>query len=196
MKATDRIVLFTPARVAELIGSPDALALLKACWQQAASAAWAWAMNGDITQPWCYADPAARGQVLVDSRTDDICTGLHGAGEARAMPYRRVMSLTGFEGRQFHRDEIARWLDVMGIDSDYAFALAEDASEIVAAPERADGENGGANIRWTKELVTQAWDKRQQLRNEGASNFMKQTAKHYGVSRERLVELFKRDGWM
>lgn len=189
MKATDKIMLFKPARIAELIGDPDALTVLKACWQRAATAAWTWAMNGDISQPWPYADPMARGQVIVDARTTDICAALLEADDSRAWAIRSIMSLSGFEQRQFHRDELARWIDAMDIDSDYAFRLAEDDQ-----PEQLPA--GGSPLIWTEEKAAAAWDMRQRLRSERAHNFMAQTAAHFGVSTRRLTEVFKQRGWM
>lgn len=187
MKATDKIMLFKPARIAELIGDPDALTVLKACWQRAADSVWEWAMTGDISQPWCYAEPAARGQVLVDYRSEQISTEMHRADEDRASPLRKIMSLTGFEGRQFHRDEIARWLDAMDIDSDYAFGLSDTPS--------AEVEAGTDGRRWDKESVTEAWRMKQRLKYEECRrSFWPELQEEYGVTRQRLEALFAEYG--
>lgn len=196
MNPTDLIVLFKPARAAELIGNPDALALLKVYWQKAADSAFVWAMNDDLSQPWCYADPAARGQVLVDYYSEEVCARLHEYGEAKAHTYRRLVTMTGFDGRQFHRDEIARWLDAMGIDSDYAFRLTERDMQGDATPDEGDSENGGAKLRWTETLAWEAWDMRQKLRSQKQRNFAAKVAEHYGVSTRRLNEIFTKYGLM
>jgi len=195
MNPTDMIVLFKPVRAAELIGNPDALTLLKIYWQKAADSAFQWAMNGDLSQPWCYADPSARGQVLVDYYSEEICALLHRYGEPKAHAYRERVKLTGFEGRQFHREEIARWLEATGIHSDYTFRLADDDTN------HDGGTSGGTKTYWTKERAMDAYLMRQRLENEGCPNPMEETAKHFGadlpkkgVSTRRLREVFKTFG--
>lgn len=146
MNARSKIIHFPAGRAAELIdskGTADALAVMKAHWQSAADVAAEWANAGDQTKPWPLAEPGARGEMLVDALTNDVCQKAHEAalrvagqcGQARAaatapwhqMLIKRWASGKNFASHQMHRDELARWVEAVGIVSEYDFAAPQAA---------------------------------------------------------------------
>ena len=80
MNLTDKRVLFTADRAAQLIHSADtvdALIVMKAQSQNARDVAITWVNKGHTLDPWPLANPDARGEMLVDHRTADLCQQIH-----------------------------------------------------------------------------------------------------------------------
>ena len=155
MNLTDKRVLFTADRAAQLIHSADtvdALIVMKAQSQNARDVAITWVNKGHTLDPWPLANPDARGEMLVDHRTADLCQQIHEEAllvqgqleEARTVSrsvlhqklLERWADGKNFEHHEIHRDELARWIVAAGIESGYAFAQVQEAvtPEPQAAP--------------------------------------------------------------
>ncbi|KQP35857.1 hypothetical protein [Pseudorhodoferax sp. Leaf274] len=195
---TDAIVLFNPPRIAEEIGGHqgDALAVMKTCNQTAVDEAVTWFHQGGTTEPWPLAEPGSRGERLVDLRTEQLCENIleaaqrvaGGTEEQRAEAlnhwHRQLLDhMAGgmdFERRQFHRDEIARWLKAMGLKSNYQFGAS-------AAPgQEAQPATTGTTKRWTEDGLAA-------LKAYRAEHGTKETAKHFGITEQRVRELLPQD---
>lgn len=149
--ATDMIQIFTPEAIARKIGgdASDVLTVLKCCVTKGLDEAIPWVMHMDYTKPWPLADTACRGDALVDRITDQLCTELHAltssaddhsgpiSKESKLQLRREILlkrGWNGFEQREFHRNEIARWLAAFGMHS--AFNFGQEAKEPDVQPQQ------------------------------------------------------------
>jgi hypothetical protein len=186
MSATDKIVLFTGERAAQLIDSKttvDTVAVMKAQCQNARDAAMTWAnelIEGVANAPWPLADPAARDVKLVDFLTNQLCDAIHRAAQSTQgrdaagiypliEPLMKHWADGKIERHQFHGDELARWVAAYGLTSEYAFASGQSAA---LAPSK----------RWTKEELSNLATYRDKYGTEKA-------AKKYGITGARVRKL-------
>lgn len=123
----DQLQLFKAEQVARLVGGDQEAAMLviKARSSQAHSHAWEWLINGALGAVWPLADPGQRGEMLVDEKALAFSehVALQSNADDRLMQANAMRSFLhrDLESRQFHRAEIARWLDHCGIHSEYRF---------------------------------------------------------------------------
>ena len=148
--ATDKIQVFTPDAIARKIGgdTSDVMGVLNACFLKGSDAAFQWMVQGDYSKPWVFSDSDKRGDALLDMRTTKLCADLHEVAgrpddhgpmsKADELKILKTVLLDNFpfSRRQFHRDEIARWLVAFGLRSEYEFS---QEAEPQAAPVVTEG---------------------------------------------------------
>ena len=79
-----------------------------------------------------------------------------------------------------------RWLCVPSIEVGLVDLLIAEQALLGLVSEPAADSNEGGRLRWTDERKAEARAMRDRLKNEGARDYAKQTAEHFGVSPTRL----------
>lgn len=92
---------------------------------------------------------------------------------------------SGFCTQRISRDEIKRWLDVVGVNSIYRFDL-KPADQCIGAESASVGKPSGTQKRWTPELLAE-------LKTYKDANGAKSAAAKYKVSESRIRHLLSKE---